>query len=208
MFVAPIREIQAARFDVAAQSVVADMTDPGGGTATLLHPYTSRGKDGAEQLIVALQTGCEPVLFVAGHFRRTSAGLACSPIGVVLQGCSGRRLLQPWIEDAEEPVRVEAVDNAGPAGGDPLRAFHEDVIRALGALLLAGVANIRPRDVRMWEELATRTAELGFVRLTEPLRQLASEIETRHRTTGRSRESLFVAMKRVCIVACLLHELI
>lgn len=175
--VCPIVHANEARFDVARQEILAQLTDPIGDTATLVHPYTSRGASGSERLLHALQSSPANILFVCGHARLSGSRLVLTPLAVVFEEDGRRSCIQPWVDENTRPAAANSPVNFNNHIGtrvDPLQDYLDELLDSVAERWLLGPA----ASTRTWARLAELGTSLGFLRLaalsrlTEPKHQL------------------------------------
>ena len=166
-----------AAFDAAHQRLTAVLRDELGGTALLVHPFHTRGREGFGQLLTALQQRGSQARFVCGHVRSTGRTLEVQPISVIMDDGTRRFVLQPWL--AGHVQAGEAIDEPAATGADdesPIGHFLQQLREQVSDLLLTGVN--RGAATR-WREQADLGRQLGFVRLVAPLADLAEAFESR-----------------------------
>lgn len=177
VYVCPLAGAQDAGFDAAEQAVRATLRDPSGGSAALVHPYTTRGAAGAEALLRTLRRHADELRFVAGHLRLSPQGLLIAPTALVLQDAQGRRALLPWLERGDPAAAPAAVPPPGARPRDPLADYWARLEEALAELLLVGLGRADARAARHWRDLAADGAGLGFARALGPVERLAAALE-------------------------------
>ncbi len=185
LHVLPVRAVAAAEFSEPDQEVRAILLDAAENQALLLHPYTSRGKEGAEALLATLTHRGTSVRFVAGHVRPRGAGLVIHPIALVLEEEKGRTMLQPWVDRFDQGAELpppEPEEDELPGPVEPWRHYLRHLGDALGELLLVGLRRADGHSARVWGELYRHGAGLGFVRFVEPVERLASLLAEKERT--------------------------
>lgn len=175
--VMPVAGVSDAGFDVPSQVVLAKLTDAAGGVAYLRHPFTTRGRTGAERLLAALTDGKAALKFVAGTVRRVPGGLIVSPVCCVFQKPDGTRFaVQPWIDGKAEESKggAELVAAVSPVHGvfRQLHAEAEDVF-------LVGLRRAGSDAVKRWRELQHRAESVGLTRLGERIGSVAEGLDLR-----------------------------
>jgi hypothetical protein len=183
--VCAVAGVAGVRFNHSTQTVEAVLRDRDGNQALLSHPYTTRGRAGAEALLQRLASP-ESLRFVSGTVRRTVADLVLHPACVVWETAGRRGALQPWIERAAEghEKQSDAGGEQEDAGepGDALAHYLEALRSAVGELLLLGLSRADTLVARRWAELVKRGESLGFTRLAGRLRRLAELLEQKAHT--------------------------
>jgi hypothetical protein len=161
----PVAAVADAGFDVASQTVLATLADPAGGTAHLRHPFSTRGRAGAERLLAALSDASAALRFVAGRVRRVPGGLVVHPVCCVFEKDGKRFAAQPWIDgqpdDADRGLELMAAEPAVSPVQDVFRQLHAEA----EDLFLVGLRRAGPDAAKRWRELHRRAEAVGLVRL-------------------------------------------
>jgi hypothetical protein len=179
-----IAQVQAARFDPVSHCVQAILVDGKGKQALLSHPWTSRGKSGAETLLARLTNTASKILFVAGRVQRSAQGLIIHPTAVVFEENGVRSTLQPWIEQKEETTQEQQAEDAvDPASGDVLAQYIQQLLVQIGELWVLGLGRVDPIATKSWQSLQTQGEALGFSRLTRRVEKLTKALEERLHTS-------------------------
>jgi hypothetical protein len=201
LYVCPVAGAENATFSPIEQIVRATLRDASGAEAILRHPYTSRGQAGVEVLLAALHSRLDDLRFIAGHVQLTAHGPQIAPTALVFQEGTGRRAIQPWIDnDAKSAGDTMSADHH-VAGADPLVAYWSQVGDVLSDLLVVGMGRADERTARRWRELARFGAALGFTRLLQPPAQLAAELERKLSTLDwMSEQALESALELACML--------
>lgn len=184
LFVCRIVRIETAGFVPTEQAVQAVLVDTAGNRARLVHPYLSRGRDGTEALLGLLGRRPDAVRFVAGHVHLSATGPVINPLALVYEEGERRMMLQPWV-DRQEGLVAGSMPPASAADRtprDPLAAYRQSLLDALGELFLLGLAQADDAALRYWRDLHRQGASLGFTRSLRPLAQLVSSLEQKCRT--------------------------
>jgi hypothetical protein len=177
LFVAPIAAVETARFNTARQQIEARLRDPSGHSALLRHPFTNRGRLGAEALLSLLTTRADVVRFVAGHATLGPEGLEVRPTCVVHQSGPDRRGLQPWIGTDDDAAPATDAPRETPSAADPVRSFQIHLSDALARVLIVGLQRADDAVRRLWHDLARRAEGLGLVRFKDRLASLAGTLD-------------------------------
>jgi hypothetical protein len=180
--VLPVAAAEAAHFDAATQTVRAVLRDAGGRRVRLLHPYTSRGRDGAEALLALLSAAPQTVRYVSGPVGRRAAGLTVAPVCVVWQDGAGRKALQPWVERRPAGQAVLDLPPAAAHADEPLGEHLRQLQEGLGDLLVLGLQRADGATARRWRELARLGEATGLVRLAGLAAALAGALEKKSHT--------------------------
>ena len=162
LHVCAIAAVEDPRFNVCEQTVEATLRDGDGQSATLVHPFHSRGCSGAEALLHDLQAS--KMLFAAGKVRLGPAGLVLSPTGIVFELDCERRMLQPWLD--EDATLAPQVPSGVAAGAllDPLRRYLAELLDLLGECALVGRARV---PARLWKDLCEQSKAAGLLQIAE-----------------------------------------
>lgn len=177
-----VAELLDARFDAASHAVQAVVTDRVGQQAIVEHPYTTRGRSGAEALLRRLTAKKGRLVFVSGQARRVAVGLVVSPACLVWQDGDRRMALQPWVERGSGAGQESSLGALSPRTGDPVLDYSREVQEELGELLLLGLARADDLLARRWRELVGQGEAVGFARLVGPVARLAEALEQRAHT--------------------------
>lgn len=204
LFVLAIKQLHEVRFDGLLQEILAILEDNSGQKLLLRHPFTSRGQAGFEKLLWHLTHKPQAFKFVAGQLLKGGPlGIYIRPVSLVLEQQGQRELLQPWVDSwngpqAENPAAFHEWGIPRPAH----QTFLDEVEQALGELLLLGFQRINEPLIQQWLLLAQQGQALGFVRLSAPVQQLASQLEqSRHVVQWAwqpAGETLLTLLRLVC----------
>lgn len=180
LHVVPIARVDEAHFDAARQRLTARLRDANGDSARLVHPYYARGHDGFAALTRALEHHAEQIRFACGHVRWVAGELELRPVSLVVHNGTRNVGVQPFIGGDQLLDSSPAFDASRAAASsavvDDLEQFPLALREALGELLLVG---LRQFPDAACSRLVEAAASLGFVRLLEPVRALASELGVR-----------------------------
>ncbi|MFO0845604.1 MAG: hypothetical protein U0797_25000 [Gemmataceae bacterium] len=174
-----VAELRDVRFDAVAQAAQAVVADARGRPALIEHPYTTRGRSGAEALLCRLGEGQGQLAFVSGLARRSPAGLVVRPTCLVWQEGDRRTAVQPWVERGGEAGPEAPRGTLTPRAGDPVLDYFGEVQEGLGELALLGLARADELAARRWRELVGRGEGVGFTRLSGVVADLAGALEGR-----------------------------
>jgi hypothetical protein len=177
-----IAKLESARFDVPTNTVQAILRDKAGGTMLLEHPYTSRGRAGAEALLGRLTGGKGDLRFVSGKVRPSAGGLRVEPFGLVWQVGDKRDLQQPWIDGRADEPSGDSGASEGSRTEDAIQGYARRVQELIGELIVLGLRRADGPTVRLWSDLAERGAAVGFARLSGRVAELARHLEARSHT--------------------------
>jgi len=178
--VLPVAAVTDAGFDVPSQTVRATLTDSAGGVAHLRHPFTTRGRTGAERLLAALADSTTVLKFVAGPVRRrASGGLLVSPVCCAFEKDGARFAVQPWIDGAKD----EAKGGGERVAAEPVVSPIHEVFRQLHAeteeVFLVGLRRAGPDVAKRWRELHRRAESVGLTRVGELIGSVAEGLDLR-----------------------------
>jgi hypothetical protein len=175
MHVCPIAAVEQPAFQAREQRVEAILRDSQGNSATLLHPYHSRGRQGVEALLYHLEKS--RLLFVAGRMGLGPKGLSISPTSLVFADGDTRWMLQPWVF---QPSLVQPSLVQPSLGGDtgspterlpadldlraeaPLRRHVGELLDLLGELALVGRSRA---NAKLWQDLRIQSQALGLAHI-------------------------------------------
>ncbi|MGF1493733.1 MAG: hypothetical protein ACFBSC_15010 [Microcoleaceae cyanobacterium] len=204
-YVCPVTEVRQVEFDPTEQAVVAHLQDAQGKSLRLVHPYTSQGKAGVEQLLIKLQSPTQQLKFVAGQVFLKAEGLVVSPISLAFEQNSSeslssptnpskstktRTLLQPWIAKASSKSDnsksnllnsnelIETEQESHPITS-PLTTFLTIGLNTFAELLITGLSRSSELDLQACRELKQLAEQLGFYRLTPGIHQLIEQLENK-----------------------------
>ena len=163
LHVCAIAAVEDSRFNVREQSVESTLRDGDGQSATLVHPYHSRGRSGVEALMHHLRSS--KLLFVAGKVRLGVAGVVIAPTGLVFGRDAGRWMLQPWISE-EAAVSEAPADGGEAAPVTPLRRHLGELLDLIGECALVGRARV---PERMWRDLRAQSKSLGLLQIPDTI---------------------------------------
>jgi hypothetical protein len=200
--VCTVTRAQQVVFNQQAQAVQALVEDVRGEFALLQHPYTSRGSEGAEELLAQLTAQPEKLRFAAGPVELSSSGLVIAPVALVFEEEAGRSIVQPWISRSRSKSAGGRSQVATEAADDPIKHLLQECTRAIGDLLLIGLRRSDHQTARSWKATATRGEALGLVRLpaaiaevADGLAQKAHERQWSWEDTGQKLLRLAVAIR-------------
>ncbi|MBC8163895.1 MAG: hypothetical protein H7Z42_22020, partial [Roseiflexaceae bacterium] len=201
LYVCAVAHVEHAAFDPAAQVVRAVVVDSAGRRGVLVHPYTTRGKAGAEAMLAVLADRPGDLRFVAGHVRLSAQGLMIAPTALVFQDGTTRIGLLPWVAREQASTAHTATHVTGNGVQHNLFAdYWVQVGDALGDLLVVGVQRADDRQAQRWRALAHHGAAIGFGQTLRPVEQLAHELEAQARTV---RWNSTLAAQVILELACL-----
>lgn len=161
--VCPLQAVGNARFDPRTNAITAELVDTAGDSALLVHPWTQRGRSGADALLAELQSGARP-LFIAGH---VSPGLVFHPTALVFAGDS-RRIVLPWIgtmTQGKSSVEARHLSSSSPR-------IYAQATELLADLILQGANRLRQRHWPGWLRGINELEATGHHRMASMLRQI------------------------------------
>jgi hypothetical protein len=173
---------EAVRFHAPTQTIEGILVDRHGRRALLSHPYTTRGRAGAEALLQRLGQSPRSVRFVAGSVRRSPAGLTLHPVCLVFEEGGTRSALQPWVHGQADEAEESAGEEAQFGTGDPLAEHLRRLQAALGELLTLGLQRADPQVARSWQELQHQGEAVGFAQLAGRVARLVQVLEEKRHT--------------------------
>jgi hypothetical protein len=175
--VCPVAGVAHAEFREADQTLRAVVSDVAGNQAHLVHPYTTRGREGAELLMTRLAAAPDSVRFVSAQVELSVPGLLLHPLGVVFEENGRRTMVQPWIDRFKESTTDPARSPTTEAG----RHIHplDALVEAAAEQWLLGLDAADSQAAAVWRSACAGTEALGYQRLTAPARRLLEELERR-----------------------------
>jgi hypothetical protein len=177
--VLPVAAVTDAGFDVPSQTILAKLTDPAGGVAYLRHPFTTRGRTGAERFLATLTDPAAKLTFVAGTVRRVPGGLLVSPACGVFEKDGARFALQPWIDGPKDETAGGKELVAADAVVSPIHEVFRQLHAEAEDVFLVGLRRAGPDAVKRWRELHRRAESVGLTRLGERIASVAEGLELR-----------------------------
>lgn len=176
--VCPIATVEDAQFRAENNSIVGVVADASGEKAILAHPWSERGRPGAELLLSTLVSGQKP-LFVAGHVRLESATLVIRPTAIVFAGRDGaRHCVMPWIATQESAAAASAVHLEPRATPRSIVSRYGSANELLSDLVLNGLRRTHHRQWPNWSRAIKETDELGYHRMAAKMRRVQSSGES------------------------------
>lgn len=178
--VCPVASLEDASFDTSSNAIVAWLRDPSGAVMRLLHPWTNRGRSGAEALLEAL-TGRETPVFVSGQVRNQGRGIEIRPAAVIVKNEKGaRRMIMPWL-DGTSQAATQYQDSS--IHGDSLydsRLGRYSIAREIATeILLSGTRRFRRHDSGRIARAIREVEESGYHRMAKILREIESTDDPR-----------------------------
>ena len=177
--VMPVASVADAGFDVPSQTVLAKLTDQAGGVAYLRHPFTTRGRTGAERLLTTLNDQAAALKFVAGTVRRVPGGLLVSPVCCVFEKGGSRFAVQPWIDGPKDVAKGGMELAAADAVVSPIQEVFRQLHAESEDVFLVGLRRAGPDAVKRWRELHRRAESVGLTRLGERIGSVAEGLDLR-----------------------------
>jgi hypothetical protein len=178
-FVCPIESIEFAAFDSFSQSVVAVLSDKTANQANLLHPFTSRGAQGAEKLLWWLTKHPQAIRFIAGQISIRQGGLLIAPIALIFELDGQRHSVQPWVDTYEGEAGTGFSGDSTPRLTEPIHYYPSQVLEKLGETFTLGFSRLDDAAIRNWEQLLREGETLGFDRLLSPIASLVQILQTK-----------------------------
>jgi hypothetical protein len=209
LHVVAVERADAVAFDPAKQRLTARLADPQGGSATLVHPYHHRGREGFDALAQTLEARGDQVRFVAGHVRARGPTLEIQPIAVVLDDGQRRLALQPWLPSgagivaAEGPPPDDVPPERNPEADSPVEEFLLRLDDLLSEVLLTG---LNLASAPAWTELAEVARQVGFARLNAPIAALADALLARADTLRWDPTPALRQARELCLLSRLASE--
>ena len=192
-----------AEFDVVSQQMIATLRDVDGERATLIHPFHSRGLDGFNDLNTLLQTRGEQIRFVCGHVRMISGEICIHPVSIIVEDGNSRLGVNPWIANQSvlpKPTNIDVPSQ--DASQPPIAEFLHQLRDDLADALLTGLRQANPEQ---WASCLETSRQLGFVRLAQPIEELANELSMRRSQVRWDAKRSASAVQHLCMLARLLE---
>ena len=195
-------------FEPISQTVVATMRDADGETATLRHPFTTRGQAGCEAMLAALSTRADTLRFVSGMVRATPGGLVIAPVALVFQDGATRTTIQPWVAPPTPDVKTTLVapSTALFSAPDPIADYVTQLSEGLGELWLLGLARADGRALRRWRDLHAMGAERGFVRFLGAVAAVGAWLQQSEDSLSRDYAGGAARMRDLSLLVRLAHD--
>jgi len=191
-------------FDAAHQRLSAILRDAHGNTAQLVHPFHTRGREGFNDLLEILDKRDDQVRFVCGHVRSTSRALEIQPITVVIDDGERRLGIQPWVLNTIAATETTSPLNEQAAGDEsPVEQFLAQLQDSLSDLLLTGVSRC---DGSPWVDQTNMGRQLGFVRLANPIADLAEALNSRSSSVRWDAENAVRCARELCLLSRIAME--
>lgn len=191
LHVVPVEGATETRFDVSQQQLTAKLQDTEGQFAEVVCPYHSRADDAFNSLYQSLCDRGNDLRFVSGHVRISGRKLQFRPIALIFESERGRQAILPYVRDVTCRKIADSSDDSAVLPTRPVRRdgslsaeenhranqdstyladFLSEFEDRLGELMVTGLRNSQPE---IWNELVRSGQQLGLVRWTRPLAQLA-----------------------------------
>lgn len=169
-------------FDVPQQRLTARLRDSQGGTALLIHPFHTRGRQAFDNLKNALEQRGKHLRFVSGHVRTTGAGLEIQPIYLIFDNGQQRIGIQPWYsisQPGEESSSEQLPEFDDSSRLSPIQDYQKRLENQLSELLITGLDRT---PLSEWDELLRLTHQLGLSRMATSLTKLTESLSNRPNT--------------------------
>jgi len=207
--VCPVAAVESAGFDAVDQAVEAALGDGSRNRAMLWHPYSARGKEGAEATLAALGARGDSLRFVAGRVRLRGSELVIHPTCLVFDDGPARTALQPWV--ASSPSEIASTSAALPGSvdlaADPIGDYPRQLLEAVGELVVGGLRSVDAATVSRWREIARSAEALGLTRLADHVGGLAGSLEAKLSTPRWQARAACASLLRVSALARLAVDL-
>ena len=172
--VCPVSAINHSFFDPRSNCICAGLSDHRGAEMRLAHPWSERGRGGAESLLTAMNSGKKP-MFVAGHIRSAGSSLMIRPTMFVFENKdASRTAVLPWLDPASESSKTPLKP------GDQIDRWRYDIASTLlEELLLSGDRRLQARKWPGWQRSLEELEATGCHRMTQLLRNTQNPIYAR-----------------------------
>ncbi|HEY3321626.1 MAG TPA: hypothetical protein VGP72_14245 [Planctomycetota bacterium] len=207
-YVLKVASVKDGRFDPPRQITLATLLDGDGQSVTLQHPYSLRGRGGAEALLDVLAKAPESIRFVAGSVRLTTDGLTICPTAVVREANGVRSIVQPLVDGFSGKAVMAGTTQIAPAEADPVASTLRETQDALSDLLVLGLRRADAPLTRRMIDLSQRTGASGFRRLAERLKRLSAELERKSHAARWDGQAACEACKELLVLVRMGEELI
>ncbi len=218
LFVCKIAAVEAATFNPIDQTVEAVLRDRHNTPIRLIHPYTHRGRSGAESLLSTLTHYPTTIQFAAGQIHSHPQYLTLTPISLVLQPVSEpvensphRTILQPWVAPLIPPAHPPSViqtfhETSLPTYPSTPSAFICVHLHSLSDLLTIGLQRSDSQTLHHWQELERQGAASGFVQLLKPIQQLTASLTQKTAVLHWDGRSAAAAVLAIALLVKLAEE--
>jgi hypothetical protein len=178
-----IAEVLSVEFDPVSQSLRSQVVDAAGNQATIVHPYSDRGRTGFEILLAQLSltqsSSSNSLKFLSAQVTLNHQGLVLALIACVFQVGESRQMIQPWIATAQSNM----IDNSLPSitttvtgSASAIAIYREELLIALQDLWLVGLDRADQQHLQQWQRLLEQGRAIGFSQLLHPIDQLTTTL--------------------------------
>jgi hypothetical protein len=198
LHVLEIAAVESVEFDRISQTLQAIVTDKFGNAATIIHPYSHRGRHGVEAAIAQLSNGLK---YVSAQVSLSPGGLLLEPIAFVFESGPTRHILQPWIAPPTDHVSQPITNNQKPPTAT-IPTYISDLTQALQDLWLVGLA--RSDHHSQWQQLQITARAIGFHQLLPNIDRLTETLSAKPHTlnwTSQSAQSALINLTNLCQLA-------
>ena len=113
-----------------------------------------------------------------------------------------------WVDRVEGQAPDEALDaRTVEAAADPVEEYPEQLIAALGDLLLLGLGRADSQSTEQWSELRRRGEALGFDSLAAPVARIVGDLEQKTRSARWDSAPTAAAALELAVLARVAREL-
>jgi hypothetical protein len=191
-----IAEVLSAEFDPVSQSLRSQVVDNVGNQATIVHPYSDRGRTGFETMLAQLSSPNQ-LKFISAKVSVNHQGLVLAPIAFVFQVGESRQMLQPWVS----PAQSNTIDNllsstvaTMTGSASPIAAYQEELIIAVQDLWLVGLDRADQQHLQQWQRLLQQGRAIGFNRLLHPIDRLTTTFAQKFQQLQWDSQPTYVAL--------------
>lgn len=214
-----------AGFDVTRQVFEATVRDSEGEPLLVAQPYFQRASRGFRRLVHWFTQQKVALRFVCGQVRAARGVPVIRPTLLVFGEGRDRVGVAPWLDgalgetpaesvaekevsDSEEPNESDAAPPVEPNRDSEsvVERFWGETRAGLGELLITGISVVTPREARLVEELASRGARIGFVRVASELSGLAAELSARSQSLRWDPSAAVIRYAQLCCLARMASE--
>jgi hypothetical protein len=191
-----IAAVLSVEFDPVSQSLRAQVADMAGNQATIVHPYSNRGRMGFETLLAQLLSP-NALKFISATVSTNHQGLVLTPIALVFQVGETRQMLQPWVS----PAQSNAINTTLPSSistaavsRSTIAVYQEELTIALQDLWLMGFDRADQQQLQQWQRLLQQGHAIGFNQFLQPIDRLTTTFAQKFQQLEWDSQPTYVAL--------------
>jgi hypothetical protein len=191
-----IAAVLSVEFDPVSQSLRAQVADAAGNQATIVHPYSDRGRMGFETMLAQLSLP-NSLKFISAKVAINHQGLILEPIALVFQVGETRQMLQPWVS----PPQSNAINTTLPPSistatvpRSVIAAYQEELTMALQDLWLMGLDLADQQQLQQWQRLLRQAHAIGFNQFLQPVNRLTATFAQKFQQLQWDSQPTYVAL--------------